>query len=141
NYFPETEERVCLVVGTTTNVLSVYEFLSDTIKESFPTGVIIGKGVSTIENIKHDTNASLTITPKSDMPERAMTITVDDEVRIKALEIVLEKILEDLHHDSIPSVNYSNGKGSSINLPSIMNDIQPFHDRIYQSFFVISTFD
>ncbi|CAF3307516.1 unnamed protein product [Rotaria sp. Silwood2] len=131
DYFSGTEERVCLVVGTTTNELSVYGFLSDKIKESFPTGVIIGKGGSTIENIKQDTNASLTITPKSDMSERVMTITGEDEIRTKALEIVLEKILEDPHHDSVSSVNYSNDKIPSINPPSIINDIQSFHDRMY----------
>ncbi|CAF4614413.1 unnamed protein product [Rotaria sp. Silwood2] len=146
DYFPGTQERVCLVVGTITNVLSVYEFLSDKIKETFPgdlirsrqikliipnatAGVIIGKGGSTIENIKQDTNASLTITPKSDMSERVMTITGEDEIRTKALEIVLEKILEDPHHDSVSSVNYSNDKIPSINPPSIINDIQSFHDH------------
>ncbi|CAF4212517.1 unnamed protein product [Rotaria sp. Silwood2] len=87
DYFSGTEEHACLVVGTTTNELSVYEFLSDKIKESFPTGVIIGKAGSTIENIKQDTNASLTITIKSDMPGRVMTVTGEDEVRIKVLEI------------------------------------------------------
>ncbi|CAF1366962.1 unnamed protein product [Rotaria sp. Silwood1] len=67
--------------------------------------LFIGKSGSTIENIKQDTNASLTITSKSVMPERVMTIT--DKVRIK--EIVLEKILlEDPHHDSVSSVNYFN---------------------------------
>ncbi|CAF2791378.1 unnamed protein product [Rotaria sp. Silwood2] len=81
-------------------------------------GVIIGKGGSTIENIKQDTNASLTITIKSDMPGRVMTVT------------------EDPHHDSVPSVNYSNENGSSINSSSIINDIQPFHHRMYQSFFL-----
>ncbi len=72
--------------------MSVYEFLSDKIKENFPgdilrsrqikliipnatAGVIIGKGGSTIENIKQDTTASITITPKSDMTERVLTIT------------------------------------------------------------------
>ncbi|CAF1163468.1 unnamed protein product [Rotaria sp. Silwood1] len=147
DYFPGTQERVCLVVGTIVNVLSVYEFLSDKIKETFPgdlirsrqikliipnatAGVIIGKGGSTIENIKQDTNASLTITPKSDMSERVMTITGEDDIRTKALEIVLEKLLEDPHHDSIPSVNYSNEKLPSINPPSIINDIQPFHDHV-----------
>ncbi|CAF1322022.1 unnamed protein product [Rotaria magnacalcarata] len=146
DYFPGTQERVCLVVGIVSNVLSVYEFLSDKIKESFPgdlirsrqikliipnatAGVIIGKGGSTIETIKHDTNALLTITPKSDMQERVMTITGEDEIRLKALEIVLEKILEDPHHDSVPSVNYSNDKTASMNSLSIMNDIQPFHDH------------
>jgi RNA-binding protein Nova len=66
--------------------------MSEKIKESFPgdvlrarqikliipnatAGVIIGKGGTTIENIKQDTTASLTITPKSDMSERVLTIT------------------------------------------------------------------
>jgi len=146
DYFPGTQERVCLVIGTIGNVLSVYEFLSDKIKESFPgdilrsrqikliipnatAGVIIGKGGSTIENIKQDTTASLTITPKSDMSERVMTITGDDGIRIKALEIVLQKILEDPHHDSIPSVNYSNDKTSSFNHTTNINEIQSFNDR------------
>lgn len=55
----------------------------------------------------------------------------EDDIRIKALEIVLEKVLEDPHHDSVPSVNYTNEKTSSINSPSIFNDIQSFHDRMY----------
>lgn len=83
---------MCLVIGTIGNVLSVHDFLGEKIQESFPgdvlrarqikllipngtAGVIIGKGGSTIENIKQDTTASLTITPKSEMPERVMTIT------------------------------------------------------------------
>ncbi|CAF1114453.1 unnamed protein product [Adineta steineri] len=149
DYFPGTQERVCLVIGTIENVLSVYEFLSEKIKESFPgdvlrsrqikllipnvtAGVIIGKGGSTIENIKHDTTASLTITPKSDMSERVMTITGDDAIRVKALDVVLQKIIEDPHHDSITSVNYSNEKNSSINLynhSSTINDIPSFNDH------------
>jgi RNA-binding protein Nova len=65
--------------------------MSEKIKESFPgdvlrsrqikliipnatAGVIIGKGGSTIETIKQDTGASLTITPKTEMTERVMTI-------------------------------------------------------------------
>ena len=92
DYFPGTEERVCLVIGTIDNILSVYEFLSDRIRENLPSdlirsrqikliipnataGVVIGKGGSTIESIKHTTNASLTIAPKCDMSERVMTIT------------------------------------------------------------------
>ena len=47
----------------------------------------------------------------------------DDGIRMKALEIVLEKLLDDPHHDSIPSVNYLNEKNSS------SNEIQSFNDR------------
>jgi hypothetical protein len=45
--------------------------------------------------------------------------------------MVLEKIFEDPHHDSIPSVNYSNEKISSFNHPNNFNDIQSFNDRMY----------
>jgi hypothetical protein len=58
----------------------------------------------------------------------------DDGIRIKALEIVLQKLLEDPHHDSVPSVNYSNEKNSSINSynhPTTVNDIPTFNDRMY----------
>ncbi|CAF0960343.1 unnamed protein product [Adineta ricciae] len=149
DYFPGTQERVCLVIGTIPNVLSVYEFLSEKIKETFPgdvirsrqikllipnatAGVIIGKGGTTIENIKHDTTASLTITPKSDISERVMTITGDENTRIKALEIVLQKVLEDPHHDNITNVNYSNEKNflnNCSNYPSTTNEINSFNDH------------
>ncbi|UJR29827.1 hypothetical protein I4U23_017370 [Adineta vaga] len=146
DYFPGTQERVCLVIGTIPNVLSVYEFLSEKIKETFSgdvlrtrqikllipnatAGVIIGKGGTTIENIKQDTNASLTITPKSDISERVMTITGDENIRIKALEIVLQKILEDPHHDSITSVNYSNEKNFHHNSFNHSSNLNEFNDH------------
>ncbi|CAF0912806.1 unnamed protein product [Didymodactylos carnosus] len=131
DYFPGTQERVCLVVGSIPNVLSVYDFVGDKIKESFPdvlrsrqiklvipnatAGVIIGKGGQTIENIKQDTGASLNITPKCDMAERVMTIIGDEITRRKTLEVVLSKILQDPHHDSVPSVNYSSSFASQLN--------------------------
>jgi hypothetical protein len=49
---------------------------------------------------------------------------------MKALEIILEKLLDDPHHDSIPSVNYLNEKNSS------SNEIQSFNDRKFDSFFI-----
>jgi hypothetical protein len=45
--------------------------------------------------------------------------------------MVLQKIFEDPHHDSVPSVNYSNEKISSFNHPTNLNDIQQsFNDRM-----------
>ena len=52
----------------------------------------------------------------------------DDGIRMKALEIVLEKLLDDPHHDSIPSVNYLNEKNSS------SNEFQSFNDRKFYLF-------
>lgn len=50
----------------------------------------------------------------------------DDDIRIRALEIVLTKILDDPHHDSIPSVNYLNDNhSSSVNF----HESQSFNDR------------
>jgi hypothetical protein len=54
---------------------------------------------------------------------------------MKALEIVLEKLLDDPHHDSIPSVNYLNEKNSSSNN---FNEIQSFNDRKFYFDFYIS---
>jgi hypothetical protein len=53
---------------------------------------------------------------------------------MKALEIVLQKLLEDPHHDSVPSVNYSNERNSSIhsyNQQLNINHIQSFNDRMF----------
>lgn len=50
----------------------------------------------------------------------------DDRIRIRALESVLTKILDDPHHDSIPSVNYFyENNSSSMNF----TDIPSFNDR------------
>ena len=56
----------------------------------------------------------------------------DENTRIKALEIVLQKVLEDPHHDSITNVNYSNEKNfinNSSNYSSTTNEINSFNDR------------
>ena len=63
----------------------------------------------------------------------------DDEIRNRALEMVLRKVVDDPHHDSIPSVNYFNeNNSSSVNF----NESQLFPDRKYSSKnrFILFTF-
>jgi len=50
--------------------------------------------------------------------------------------MILEKIFEDPHHDSIPSVNYSNEKLSSFNHENNLNSIQSFNDRMFLILFI-----
>lgn len=55
----------------------------------------------------------------------------DENTRIKALEIVLQKVLEDPHHDSITNVNYSNEKNFP-NHSSTTNELNSFNDRKFE---------
>jgi len=45
-------------------------------------------------------------------------------------------MLEDPHHDSVPSVNYSNEKNFSFNNSTNLNDIQSLNDRMYLDLFI-----
>jgi hypothetical protein len=44
-------------------------------------------------------------------------------------------MLEDPHHDSVPSVNYSTDKNFCFNNSTNLNDIQSLNDRMYSNLF------
>ena len=69
---------------------------------------MIGKNGCFIKQIKEDSGAFVQISPKhSDLPERIVSIEGDADRRNIAFNLVVKKISEDSHHNSVPNLTYS----------------------------------
>lgn len=135
DHYPNTNERVCLVIGSVSSVLKAYEYINERMQEKSDSrsssdddrlsyikllipnataGLLIGKGGSYIKQIKDESGAFVQISSKStDLPERIVTIEGEFEKRTKALSMVVKKISEDPQHNTIPHLDY--GKFSQSN--------------------------
>lgn len=127
-YYPNTNERICLVTGTVRSVLKAHGLILERILEkpemsaeservnqikflipNSTAGLLIGKGGAYIKQIKDDSGAFVQISSKStDLPERIVTIDGDVDKRNRALQIIVKKISEDPQHNSVNTLNYSN---------------------------------
>lgn len=130
DYYPNTNERVCLIIGSVKAVLKAHEYIIERVQEkpeaksqstdeercnqikilipNTTAGLLIGKGGTYIKQIKDDSGAFVQISSKqTDLPERIVTIDGDADCRNKALQLVVKKISEDPQHNSVPNLNYS----------------------------------
>lgn len=132
DYYPDTNERVCLVIGTIQAILTAFRLICEKINEKCENqkrsesdlhdrlnvikliipnntaGFLIGKGGSFVKQIKEDSGAFVQISSKTtDLPERIVTIEGSHDKRFKALDIVVNKIADDPLHNSVPNLNYS----------------------------------
>lgn len=137
-YYPNTNERVCLIIGSVRAVLKAHDLIVEKIQEKPETskqheselyervnqikllvpnstaGLIIGKGGAFIKQIKDDSGAFVQISSKlTDLPERIVTIEGDIEKRTKALSLVIRKIADDPLHNTVTTLNYSNMSSGS----------------------------
>ncbi|ELT99335.1 hypothetical protein CAPTEDRAFT_173082 [Capitella teleta] len=77
-------------------------------------GMVIGKGGAFIRQIKDDSGAYVQVSQKSkdmSLPERCVTIAGDTEQNREAIDLVLEKIMEDPQSASCPNISYADVKG------------------------------
>ncbi|ESO90069.1 hypothetical protein LOTGIDRAFT_123770 [Lottia gigantea] len=77
-------------------------------------GMIIGKGGNYIKQIKEETGAYIQISQKSketNLPERCVTIACDSEADRKAVDMILQKIVEDPQSGSCPNISYADVTG------------------------------
>lgn len=138
DYYPNTNERVCLVIGSIDSVLQAFRLICEKINDKCENqkrseselherlnliklvipnntaGFLIGRGGSFVKQIKEDSGAFVQISSKStDLPERIVTIEGSHEKRFKALDIVVNKIADDPLHNSVSSLNYSDYMGQT----------------------------
>ncbi|XP_052766154.1 RNA-binding protein Nova-1-like isoform X3 [Mya arenaria] len=77
-------------------------------------GMIIGKGGNFIKQIKEESGAYVQISQKSketNLPERCITVAGDMENNKKAVDLILQKIVEDPQSGSCPNISYADYTG------------------------------
>ncbi|XP_045187177.1 RNA-binding protein Pasilla-like isoform X3 [Mercenaria mercenaria] len=77
-------------------------------------GMIIGKGGNYIKQIKEESGAYVQISQKSketNLPERCITVAGDLENNKKAVDLILQKIVEDPQSGSCPNISYADYTG------------------------------
>ncbi|KAL4237339.1 RNA-binding protein Nova-1 [Mactra antiquata] len=140
DFYPGTTERVCLIMGIPDAVRKVHNFIMEKIREkpdpnpkpevsknnferhrqvkilvpNSTAGMIIGKGGNFIKQIKEESGAYVQISQKSketNLPERCITVAGDLENNKKAVDLILQKIVEDPQSGSCPNISYADYTG------------------------------
>ncbi len=137
-FYPNTNERICLVIGSIKAVQKAHEIILERMQEKTESarpheldyaesrlsqikllipkntaGLIIGRSGAIIKQIKDESGAFVQISSKdTDQPERVLTIDGEISKRLKAFEIIVQKIADDPLHSSIPTLSYNQGPGS-----------------------------
>ncbi|BFZ06988.1 hypothetical protein BsWGS_10027 [Bradybaena similaris] len=96
-------------------------------------GMIIGKGGSYIKQIKEESGAYVQISQKSketNLPERCITIAGEIEANVKAMDLILQKIVEDPQSSSCPNISYADYTGP---VASANPTGSPFANTPYQA--------
>ncbi|XP_029648571.1 RNA-binding protein Nova-1 isoform X4 [Octopus sinensis] len=140
DHYPGTSERVCLITGSVEAVRKVHTFIMEKIREkpepnpkldenkstyerhrqvkilvpNSTAGMIIGKGGIYIKQIKEESGAYVQISQKSketNLPERCVTVAGDVESNRRAVDMILQKIVEDPQSGSCPNISYADYTG------------------------------
>ncbi|XP_060074662.1 RNA-binding protein Pasilla-like isoform X1 [Ylistrum balloti] len=140
DFYPGTTERVCLIMGGIEAVRRVQNFIMEKIREkpdpnpkpeetnknferhrqvkvlvpNSTAGMIIGKGGNYIKQIKEESGAYIQISQKSketNLPERCVTVAGDHEANRKAVDLILQKVVEDPQSGSCPNISYADYTG------------------------------
>jgi hypothetical protein len=129
-FYPHTNERICLVIGSIESVFKAYDIIVERINEKVASGAeqsdrihqikllipnstagqIIGRAGSYIKQIIDESGAFVKISPKDEnTPERILTIESggDEQKRFKAFEMIVKKLAKDPGHNSVPNLSYS----------------------------------
>ena len=148
--YPNTQDRVCCIIGSVHNIVSAIKNIFEKISSSetvydqeilktvkmiisnVASGIIIGKSGTTIKTIQQNYNVRIQLTNKDEnrgLPERTMTITADDsESLFDAFQDILIRLLHDTESDKWKKVlSYSNytvtnpSASSTSSTPSLTN--------------------
>ncbi|XP_056021753.1 RNA-binding protein Pasilla-like isoform X17 [Ostrea edulis] len=140
DFYPGTTERVCLIMGAVEAVKRVHCFIMEKIREkpdpnpkpeetnknferhrqvkilvpNSTAGMVIGKGGNYIKQIKEESGAYIQISQKSketNLPERCITVAGEVDNNRKAVELILQKIVEDPQSGSCPNISYADYTG------------------------------
>ncbi|XP_041352923.1 RNA-binding protein Nova-1-like isoform X2 [Gigantopelta aegis] len=140
DFYPGTTERVCLIMGPVEAVRQVHNFVMEKIREkpdpnpkmdetkstferhrqvkilvpNSTAGMIIGKAGNFIKQIKEESGAYVQISQKSketNLPERCVTVAGDFDSNTKAIDMILQKIVEDPQSGSCPNISYADYTG------------------------------
>ncbi|CAG5133941.1 unnamed protein product, partial [Candidula unifasciata] len=96
-------------------------------------GMIIGKGGSYIKQIKEESGAYVQISQKSkeaNLPERCITVAGEIDANMKAMDLILQKIVEDPQSSSCPNISYADYTGP---VASANPTGSPFANTPYQA--------
>lgn len=133
DFYPGTNDRVCLITGTIDGSIKAFLFVVDALRSrpepgaksdddlkvkilvpNSTAGMIIGKGGEFIRHIKEESGTYIQISQKSkevNLPERCITISGNPDQIKCAVSIIVHKIEEDPQSSSCPNVSYSDFKG------------------------------
>ncbi|KAK6997712.1 RNA-binding protein Nova-2-like isoform X2 [Biomphalaria glabrata] len=96
-------------------------------------GMIIGKGGNYIKQIKEESGAYVQISQKSketNLPERCVTVAGELDANMKAMDLILQKIVEDPQSSSCPNISYADYTGP---VASANPTGSPFANTPYQT--------
>ncbi|THU61518.1 hypothetical protein C4D60_Mb07t24150 [Musa balbisiana] len=118
--FPGTSDRIILISGTLSEVMKAMELILEKllsqVEESNDVegrskirlivpnsscGAIIGKGGSTIKSFVEDSHAGIKISPQDNnagLNDRLVTLTGSFEEQMRAIFLILSKLIEDAHY-------------------------------------------
>ncbi|RUS78551.1 hypothetical protein EGW08_013694 [Elysia chlorotica] len=96
-------------------------------------GMIIGKAGNYIKQIKEESGAYVQISQKSketNLPERCVTVAGEMDANMKAMDLILQKIVEDPQSSSCPNISYADYTGP---VASANPTGSPFANTPYQA--------
>jgi len=96
-------------------------------------GMIIGKGGNFIKQIKEESGAYVQISQKSketNLPERCVTVAGEMDANMKAMDLIIQKIVEDPQSSSCPNISYADYTGP---VASANPTGSPFANTPYQA--------
>jgi RNA-binding protein Nova len=150
DFYPNTNERICLIIGSVKAVLKAHDIILERMQEKTEAarpheldhpetrlaqikllipkntaGLIIGRSGAVIKTIKDESGAFVQISSKdTDQPERILTIEGELPKRLKAFEILAQKIKDDPLHSSCNTLSYSGSSGGGANDSSFNDNFQ-----------------
>ncbi|KAJ9159876.1 hypothetical protein P3X46_025333 [Hevea brasiliensis] len=146
-FFPGTSDRIIMISGTLDDVIKAVELILAKLFSEFHAedgvdfdtrtkvrlivpnsscGSIIGKGGAIIKSFIEDSQAGIKISPQDNnfygLNDRLVTVTGTLEEQIRAIDLILSKLVEDPHYSqtmhtpfsyagAYNSMNYPNGAG------------------------------
>merc|ERR1719225_565451 len=120
--FPGTQDRVSLINGSKDSISDVVKLLVKLMKQSLEElvepnstiGMVIGKGGETVEQMKHRSGANILISKKDEVkiPERVITLVGEVRSNQVALDMILEKIVDDPNSSCCLNTSYEGVEGA-----------------------------
>merc|ERR1719237_1179310 len=132
--FPGTQDRVSLINGSKDSISDVVKLLMKLMKQRLDElgepgdvdrqlrivvpnstiGMIIGKGGETVEQMKQRSGANILISKKDEVkiPERVITLVGEVRSNQVALDMILEKIVEDPNSSCTLNTSYEGVEGA-----------------------------